>query len=105
MQPSEQQSFSEFLEQALIYYWAGAVHPAWLGGDARNPWCRRDGQGNELRRSMSPNPITDAIGLIIILIMAGGLIGLSIFGCLLGAISDFSTGRKSKKSTPHTGKQ
>lgn len=54
---------------------------------------------------MSPNPITDAIGLIIILIMAGGLIGLSLFGCLLGALSDFSTGRKSKKSTPHTGKR
>lgn len=54
---------------------------------------------------MSPNPITDAIGLIILMIMAGGLISLALFGCLLGALSDFSTGRKSKKSTPHTGKQ
>ncbi len=54
---------------------------------------------------MSHNPVTDAIGLIILLVLAAGLIGLSFFGCLLGALSDFSTGRKSKKSTPHTGKQ
>ena len=54
---------------------------------------------------MSPNPITDVIGLIILMIMAGGLIGLSLFGCLLGALSDISTGRKSKKSTHHTGKR
>ena len=49
---------------------------------------------------MSPNPITDAIGLIILMIMAGGLIGLSFFGCLLGALSDFSTGRNRRKKTP-----
>ena len=54
---------------------------------------------------MSPNPVTDAIGLIIILIMAGGLISLALFGCLLGALSNISTGRKSKKTPPHTGKQ
>lgn len=47
---------------------------------------------------MSPNPITDAIGLIIILIMAGGLIGLSLFGCLLGALSDLSTKPRLKDS-------
>jgi len=54
---------------------------------------------------MTPNAFTDAIGLILILGLAGGLFGLALFGCLLGALSDISTGRKSKKSTPHTGKQ
>ena len=35
MQPNEQQSFSEFLEQALIYYWVGGEAPIW--GDAVIP--------------------------------------------------------------------
>ena len=54
---------------------------------------------------MTPNVVTDAVGLIILMVLAAGLIGLSLFGCLLGALSDLSTGRKSKKSTPHTGKR
>lgn len=47
---------------------------------------------------MSPNPITDTIGLIILMVMAGGLIGLSLFGCLLGALSDISTRPRPKGS-------
>ena len=35
MQPNEQQSFSEFLEQALIYYWVGGEAP--ILGDAVIP--------------------------------------------------------------------
>ena len=49
---------------------------------------------------MTPNVFTDTVGLIILMVLAAGLIGLSFFGCLLGALSDFSTGRNRRKKTP-----